>query len=120
MPDMPDMPDKPDVPEALSIREAATRTGRSEAAIYHLIATDQLPARPTASRGLAIDPKDLGDLERGRRWWPWGRQRGQQERGKLRRLRAGVRRLLTSAPPSLPGLPWYWPPPLFAWLASCG
>src|SRR5262245_41812929 len=53
---------------ALSIREAAVRTGRSEAAIYHLIATGQLPAQPTASRGLSIHPTDLEQLKRcGRR-----------------------------------------------------
>ncbi len=114
---MPNVSDMSDVAEALSIREAAALTGRSKAAIYHLIATGQLPARPTASRGLAIDSqdlRDLEDLERGRRWWPWWQQRGQGWQGTLQRLRAGVRRLFTSAPPSLPGLPWYWPPPLFA------
>ncbi len=45
MPDMPDVSDIPHVAEALSIREAAVLTGRSEAAIYHLIATGQLPGR---------------------------------------------------------------------------
>ena len=103
----------PDIAEAVSIREAAELTGRSEAAIYHLIATNRLPARPTISRGLAIDPKDLDDLERGRRpWHRWG-QMWQRSHTTLRRLGARVRHLFTCVPPSHPGLPWYWPPPLF-------
>jgi hypothetical protein len=101
---------------ALSIREAAVRTGRSEAAIYHLIATDQLPAQPTASRGLSIHPKDLEQLERhstgsrrsGRSsrsvqsLWKWIWQRGQ---ASVRRLLTGMRSLIAGMPRDLPGSP---------------
>ena len=101
---------------ALSIREAAVRTGRSEAAIYHLIATDQLPAQPTASRGLSISPRDLEQLERqgsdsrreGRSvqsLWEWIRQRRQ---ATVRRLRAGRQFLLPHMPWDFSGPPWYW------------
>jgi hypothetical protein len=101
---------------ALSIREAAARMGRSEAAIYHLIATGQLPAQPTASRGLSIYPTDLEQLERhgsGSRRSEWSvqslwkriRQRGQ---ATVRRLRAGMRFLVPHSPPDYPSLPWYW------------
>jgi hypothetical protein len=101
---------------ALSIRDAAVRTGRSEAAIYHLIATGQLPAQPTASRGLSIYPTDLEQLERHGRgsrrsgWsvqslWEWIRQRGQ---ATVRRLRAGMRLLVPDRPCDFPGPPWYW------------
>ncbi len=107
----------PEMPDAVSIREAAVLTGRSEAAIYHLIATSQLPAQPTMSRGLAIDPRDLWDLERSSRaWWHQGHQWGQmwqRSQSTLRQLGAGVRHLFTSVPPSDPGLPRYWFPPLF-------
>jgi predicted DNA-binding transcriptional regulator AlpA len=104
---------------ALSIREAAVRTGRSEAAIYHLIATGQLPAQPTASRGLSIHPTDLEKLERtrtgfrGSGWpsrsvqslWEWIQQR---EQATARRLRTGMRSLLAGMSRGLPGPPWYW------------
>jgi len=101
---------------ALSIREAAVRTGRSEAAIYHLIATGQLPAQPTASRGLSIYLRDLEQLERqgsdSRRsgWsvhslWEWIRQQG---RATVRWLRVGMRSLSPHMLWNLPGSPWYW------------
>jgi hypothetical protein len=104
---------------ALSIREAAMRTGRSEAAIYHLIATGQLPAQPTASRGLSIHPTDLEQLERhgtgSRRsvWsvqslWKWIRERGQVT---ARRLRVGMRSLSPDMPCDFSGPPWYWSMP---------
>jgi predicted DNA-binding transcriptional regulator AlpA len=111
-----------DLRAVVGIREAALRTGRSEAAIYHLIATGQLPAQPTASRGLSIHPKDLEQLERqgtgSRRsgWsvqslWEWIRQRGQ---ATVRQLRAGMRSLSADMPGNLPGPPWYW---LMPWCA---
>jgi hypothetical protein len=98
---------------ALSIREAAAQTGRSEAAIYHLIATGQLPAQPTALRGLSIHPTDLEQLERRDRrsgWfvqavWEWIWQRGQIT---VRRLKAAIRFLVPHTPPDFPSLPWYW------------
>jgi hypothetical protein len=145
MPDMPDMPERdrpdgdashgghrPEDPEepagsngqtTLSIREAAVRMGRSEAAIYHLIATGQLPAQPTASRGLSIHSKDLAQLERHSagawrsRWsmqslWEWIRQRGQVT---VRRLRAGMRFLVPDTPRNFLHPPWYW---IIAWGAT--
>ncbi len=104
---------------ALNIREAAARTGRSEAAIYHLIATGQLPAQPTASRGLSIHPTDLEKLERtragsrGSGWpsrsvqslWGWIQQR---EQATARRLRTGMLSLLAGMSWDLPASPWYW------------
>jgi hypothetical protein len=98
---------------ALSIREAAARTGRSEAAIYRLIATRQLRAQPTASHGLNIHLKDLERLERrGRRFgwlaqsvWEWMWQRGQMT---VRRLKAGISFLAPRKPPDYPSPPWYW------------
>jgi hypothetical protein len=98
---------------ALSIREAAVRTGRSEAAIYHLIATGQLPAEPTASRGLSIRLQDLERLDRRGRpsggfvqsVWEGIWQRGQ---ATMRRLKSGMRSLLVGMPPEAPGPPWYW------------
>jgi len=107
---------------AVSIREAAVRTGRSEAAIYHLIATGQLSAQPTASRGLSIHPNDLEQLERRgtgfRRsgWsmqslWEWIRQRGQ---ATVRRLRTAMQSPVPDTPRDLPGPPWYW---LMPWCA---
>jgi len=113
---MPNMPDMADVADAVNIREAAMLTGRSEAAIYHFIATSQLPARPTMSRGLAINPKDLEDLECDRhpwhRWYPRGKM-WQQSQATLRRLGAEVRHLFVSVPQSHHEVPWYLFPPLF-------
>jgi hypothetical protein len=107
---------------ALSIREAAAQTGRSEAAIYHLIATGQLPAQPTASHGLSILPTDLEQLERRDRrseWfaqsvWEWIHQWGQMS---VRRLKAAIRVLVPHTPPDFPSLPWYWIMPCCAALA---
>jgi len=111
---------------AVSIREAAVLTDRSEAAIYHLIATGQLPAQPTASRGLTIHPRDLEKLERHstdfrRSGWTvqsvrdWIRQRGQVA---VRRLRAGMRSVLPHMLWDLRGPPWYWIMPCCAVLAA--
>jgi hypothetical protein len=107
---------------ALSIREAAAQTGRTEAAIYHLIATGQLPAQPTASRGLSILPTDLEPWERRSRrsgrfvrsLWESIQQRAE---ATVRRLRTGMRSLLAGMPPDVPGPPWYWIMPYCAWLA---
>jgi hypothetical protein len=100
---------------AVSIREAAALTGRSEATIYHSIATGQLPAQPTASRGLSICPQDLervghhvtGSQRPG--WsvqcaWDWIWQRGQ---ATARRLRAGMRSLVPDLPGKFPGAPLF-------------
>jgi hypothetical protein len=105
-----------DVRIALSIREAAVRTGRSEAAIYHLIAIGQLVAQPTPSRGLSIQLTDLEQVERRRRasrrsGWPMHSMwEGIWQRGRatMGRLRMGMRSLFATMPRDFPGPPLCW------------